>query len=933
MEVYLGTALCALSETFKNDEGSFSAQNAERVVEGLKNAITSNPAFAGVVVNFPASNADILAALAAGNCQQAAQTLASGFSGDIATDKYNTDILGAYPNILKDLIPKELKLTAETTAPSCGLANGSITVTASGGTAPYYYSIDGGANWREVEVAVFENMAAGKYTVSVKDAEGNTGRIISELKMAEMYIMSDLIETIGISNPNARVASTNDIGQITVTFISKTNVKYKVHTFTIAAGFKGSWDGHELRIDQVPPTFDQNLKGKTFTALYSDKDPNIFIGFYDLSYNASETCTPKGGITNSKKECLRNFTCEEGYLPKYIYDPKQTELYLSFVSIYKGSSSLPSYNLARDLILKLEPLGLVKVRNGDGSFNNLPFAELVKALQAIDQALTNNTNLLKALISNGDRCTLLYTLWALNRMKNGDAVYRNLALADRKAALKKLAEGNLTGSNIDTFWCNMGLNGGEESVIKLLETTPNGDKVAVLDYLTQNNTVQGKSLLNKFVDDIENVFNESFNEFISVVSLMSLEAYPNSNNDLQEYYNNKKYIHFNDNWLGNINNFTMASGGLITLSSRKFITGSDEVYQVVLEPYKTILVTFENDFELGGNTFKKGEAYRLPVIFVYGLFNKSFVEKWKTTGEAAAMTALTLVGVSEIAAAVRLGSASGFVLGTIDVGLGLGDVVLSIAFKNEVEKIYPGLADAWSKVAMCYGIGRLAGVGLDALYKKAYVESQYSQYDLRLSAAAKQNAADMSRQMQKPENFAEFADELDIFEEQVRLIKNNPFVKGRKLNGEVFNYAYAEKYGLPPHKAGFIVEDLEAIPNITTFYCVEYRTQPGPGNFFGDEIFSTEAEAREKLALIWDFKSSNDLVLREYSVKETFLYHKSTVGEQFDPILNIRFGGGNNQFEIPDEVKVNWDSYFENQGWFDKDKGIRSYITELKPMN
>ncbi|GAB4011741.1 hypothetical protein GCM10028808_26060 [Spirosoma migulaei] len=111
-------------------------------------------------------------------------------------------------------------------------------------------------------------------------------------------------------------------------------------------------------------------------------------------------------------------------------------------------------------------------------------------------------------------------------------------------------------------------------------------------------------------------------------------------------------------------------------------------------------------------------------------------------------------------------------------------------------------------------------------------------------------------------------------------------------------------------------------------YCIEYRTQPGPGNFLADKIFSTEAEAREQLALIWDFKKSHDLVLRKYTIRKDFVYRRSLIGPQYDKTIERTYQGVAIQFEIPDEVKKNWTDYFIKQDE-NADK-VREYINELK---
>ena len=57
-----------------------------------------------------------------------------------------------------------------TTPASCGAGNGSITIgNVTGGTAPYEYSIDGGAYGR---TTIYKNLEAGAHTVAVRDTNG-----------------------------------------------------------------------------------------------------------------------------------------------------------------------------------------------------------------------------------------------------------------------------------------------------------------------------------------------------------------------------------------------------------------------------------------------------------------------------------------------------------------------------------------------------------------------------------------------------------------------------------------------------------------------------------------------------------------------------------------------------------------------------------------
>jgi hypothetical protein len=66
-----------------------------------------------------------------------------------------------------------ITVTTTTTATSGGQANGSITASATGGTAPYTYSRDGGVSFQSS--ATFSNLAAGNYTIIARDANGCSG--------------------------------------------------------------------------------------------------------------------------------------------------------------------------------------------------------------------------------------------------------------------------------------------------------------------------------------------------------------------------------------------------------------------------------------------------------------------------------------------------------------------------------------------------------------------------------------------------------------------------------------------------------------------------------------------------------------------------------------------------------------------------------------
>lgn len=100
--------------------------------------------------------------------------------------------------------PTVLNLTAVPTMITCnGANNGSIAAAATGGTTPYTYSIDG-TNF--FSVSTVNNLAAGTYTVTVKDANG-----------CLKTFSTTITQPTAVTSSGVSTASTGTNGTITIT--------------------------------------------------------------------------------------------------------------------------------------------------------------------------------------------------------------------------------------------------------------------------------------------------------------------------------------------------------------------------------------------------------------------------------------------------------------------------------------------------------------------------------------------------------------------------------------------------------------------------------------------------------------------------------------------------------------------------------------------
>jgi gliding motility-associated-like protein len=123
---------------------------------------------------------------------------------------------------------------------SCGNNNGSITVTASGGTAPLEYSKDGGTTWQTSNV--FLNLAPGSYTVIIRDA--NNCQVPYPTPVVIDMIPSPVAPTSAIVDRNNLCA--DDAGNIILTAIGGSGLA--LEWFTGSCGGTSIGSGNDLGI-------------------------------------------------------------------------------------------------------------------------------------------------------------------------------------------------------------------------------------------------------------------------------------------------------------------------------------------------------------------------------------------------------------------------------------------------------------------------------------------------------------------------------------------------------------------------------------------------------------------------------------------------------------------------------------------------------------
>jgi large repetitive protein len=143
-----------------------------------------------------------------------------GASG-ICPSSYATNPVVLSPNIQSPIVTTVVK----TNVTDCGLSNGSLTISATGGTAPYGYSIDGGTTWQTT--STYSNLAAGSYDIVVRNNDQSCPAIHVPTVIAAP-IAPTLVTTI-LTKP---VDCAQPTGKITVIAVGPNPIQYSIDNGT-----------------------------------------------------------------------------------------------------------------------------------------------------------------------------------------------------------------------------------------------------------------------------------------------------------------------------------------------------------------------------------------------------------------------------------------------------------------------------------------------------------------------------------------------------------------------------------------------------------------------------------------------------------------------------------------------------------------------------
>ena len=280
------------------------------------------------------------------------------------------------------------------------------------------------------------------------------------------------------------------------------------------------------------------------------------------------------------------------------------------------------------------------------------------------------------------------------------------------------------------------------------------------------NHIRTKKYLFHFINGISGIYYESF---INSMILMTHQVYPAPEFKI----NPAKYLTFSPAYL-KLNSESISMDGKVELKVKQWF--SENLYNIIEDPYEYITVNFADDVDFGGNfQFKKNQTVQMSAICAYQLFHKDTrAAQWKSA-KIAGEVALTVIGVGEITAAIRLYRAGRTAYATYlglkalgDVGFGLTDVYIN----NSDNSLTDAQKEKWNKFFMIYSIASISTTGLEIATNKVMNKlnkggNSYNEFE---NAAEE---ADIDIDQLYKDNIENSTKIPGSFEDQIRLLSKN----------------------------------------------------------------------------------------------------------------------------------------------------------------
>ncbi|MEY4933987.1 MAG: hypothetical protein RIS64_346 [Bacteroidota bacterium] len=166
-------------------------------------------------------------------------TNTSGIFANLSAGNYNvnvSDANGCQNTVATQVTANGSNITATAIASStiCGNSNGSLTFTATGGTAPYNYTLNGVTNTN----GTFTNLTANSYTVSIEDATGcrtTRSALVSNHNPTVTATVTTAAAACNSATGGIRVTSTGGTAPYTYTLNGVTNTNGQFTGLTASA--------------------------------------------------------------------------------------------------------------------------------------------------------------------------------------------------------------------------------------------------------------------------------------------------------------------------------------------------------------------------------------------------------------------------------------------------------------------------------------------------------------------------------------------------------------------------------------------------------------------------------------------------------------------------------------------------------------------------